>query len=133
MSGKILIYSLSVFIFAILMFFCWHFLVSIYEVRYKTSFKSDALTLNNQYFIKCVGLNSLGWEINYRDLKCNFTVISGNELIRVGKTISKNEFIFIPLSAGQLIIQANSQLSLNPSEYKLEILNSTVNNENLNL
>ncbi|MCW8849121.1 MAG: hypothetical protein OQJ81_04005 [Melioribacteraceae bacterium] len=115
------------------MFFCWHFLVSIYEVRYKTSFKSDALTLNNQYFIKCVGLNSLGWEINYRDLKCNFTVISGNELIRVGKTISKNEFIFIPLSAGQLIIQANSQLSLNPSEYKLEILNSTVNNENLNL
>jgi hypothetical protein len=123
MSGKIVIYILSVFLFVVILFFWWHFLLSIYEVRYKTNFNNDVLSLNNQYSIKCVGLNSLGWEINYRDLKCNFTIISGNDFIRVEKTKNKNEFIFIPHSSGKLIIQTNSEFSLNPSEYHLEIFN----------
>ena len=119
MSGRILIYSISALILILLLFFCWHFLLSIYEVKYKTNFENDVLALNNEYFIKCVGLNSLGWEINYRDLKCDYTVISGIELIRVEKTKNNNEFIFVPHSAGKIVIQANSVLSLNPSEYKL--------------
>ena len=123
MSGRIVIYILSVFLFTVILFFCWHFLLSIYEVRYKTNFNNDLIAINNQYSIKCVGLNSLGWEIDFRDLKCSFTVISGNELIRFEKTKNKNEFIFSPHFVGLLIIQSYSEFSLNPSEFKLKILN----------
>lgn len=126
MSGRILIYILSFFFFALVLFFCWHFLLSIYEVKYKTNFKSDVLVIDNEYFIKCVGLNSLGWEINYRNLNCNFNIISGDELIRIEKSKDKNEFIFIPKSAGKLVIQTNSQLSLNPSQFNLKIINDTL-------
>lgn len=126
MPGRILIYILSVFSIIVILFFSWHFLISIYEVKYKTNFKNDILVVNNKYSIKCVGLNSLGWEIDFRDLKCSFKVNSGNELIRVEQTKNRNEFIFIPFSPGQLVIQSNSELSLNPSEYKLKILQHNI-------
>ena len=118
-----LIYVISLSISALILFFSWHFLLSIYEVKYKTSFKTDSLTLNTSYKINCVGLNSLGWEIQFRDLKCNFKVISGNNIVKIEDTTHNNEFVFTPHSAGIVVIQADSEFSLNPSEFKLNISN----------
>ena len=123
MNGRMLIYVISLSISALILFFSWHFLLSIYEVKYKTSFKTDSLTLNTSYKINCVGLNSLGWEIQFRDLKCNFKVISGNNIVKIEDTTHNNEFVFTPHSAGIVVIQADSEFSLNPSEFKLNISN----------
>ena len=118
-----LIYVISLSISALILFFSWHFLLSIYEVKYETNFKTDSLTLNTSYKINCVGLNSLGWEIQFRDLKCNFKVISGNNIVKIEDTTHNNEFVFTTLSAGIVDIKADSEFSLNPSEFKLNISN----------
>lgn len=123
MNGKMLIYIISLSLSAFILFFSWHYLLSIYEVRYKTSFKNDSLTLNTSYSIKCLGLNSLGWELEFRDLKCNYKVISGNNYIKIDEITHKNEFVFTPHSSGLVVIQANSEFSLNPSKFKLNITN----------
>lgn len=123
MNGRILIYFISLSISALILFLSWHFLLSIYEVRYNTSFKSDSLILNTSYKINCVGLNSLGWEIRFRDLNCIYKVISGNSIVNIEETTHPNEFVFTPHSTGIVVIQANSEFSLNPSEFTLNISN----------
>ncbi len=111
----------SIFILIVILFFCWHFLFSIYEVKFKHNFPDKRLLVDNSYEIKCIGLNSIGWEITYRNLDCNFIVQSGSDLIKINNSKDANQFNFKTLATGELVIEVNSHYSFNPTRYKLII------------
>lgn len=116
-----MIFISSIFALIVVMFFCWHFFLSIYEVKLKHNFPEKSLLVENSYEINCVGLNSVGWEIKFRNLDCRFTVQSGNHLIKVNIGNDENKFNFTTLAAGELAIEVNSQYSFNPTRYKFVI------------
>lgn len=111
----------SLFILVVISFFCWHFIFSIYEVKLKNNFSDKRLVVDNNYEINCVGLNSLGWEIKYRNLDCNFMVQVGSDLIKINNGKKENNFSFSTLASGELVIEVNSLFTLNPTRYKLII------------
>lgn len=113
----------SIFALIVVLFFCWHFFLSIYEVKLKHNFPDKSLIVENSYEINCVGLNSVGWEIKFRNLECDFIVKSGSDLIKVNIGNDENKFNFTTLASGELEIEVNSQYSFNPTRYKLIIGN----------
>lgn len=122
MSSKFVIIISSIIILVICLFLCWHFIFSIYEVKYKHNYPNEKLVIDNNYKIKCVGLNSFGWEIDYRDLGTTFTIITGSKLIKIDEISEQNQFSFSPIFAGEISIEVNSKFSLNPTLYKLQIV-----------
>ena len=130
MPSRILIIGSSLFLLIVVLFFCWHFFLSIYEVKFKHNFTDHQLLVDNTYQIKCVGLNSIGWEINYRNLACEFIISSGGDLIKIIDSPEENTFTFSTLSPGEVIIIINSKYSLNPTRYKLKTIEKRIGHEN---
>lgn len=120
MVNKTLTVSIFIVFSLLALFFIWHFLLSIYEVKFILSPESGFLNKNQNYEIEAVALNSLGWEIRFRDLYCEYQILEGSDLIEV-KTTSQNKFKLIAKSVGKVNILANSKYSLNPSIIKLSI------------
>jgi len=117
----------SIFIIFLLSFLIWHFFLSIYEVKYLYEFPGDKLRLNSEYYIECVGLNSLGWEIKYRDLENKFEIQNGVELIELLNSKLKNQFLFIPKRTGNFTLIASSKYSLNPTQFNFTIIDKLEN------
>ena len=106
----------------LLSFIGWHFFLSIYEVKFELSAAQSDIYSNSEYSIKCVGLNSLGQEIRFRDLECNFHLNEGEELVQILSTEDSNHFMFEALKAGSISILANSKYALNPTKIKYTVI-----------
>jgi hypothetical protein len=115
----------TIILFAIVLvvsFSGWHLLLSIYEVKFNFSDKENNLIRNSEYSIKCVGLNSLGWEIRYRDLECSYQFEEGQDLVEILSTEDSNHLIFKTKGKGSLTILANSKYALNPTKFKYSVI-----------
>ena len=106
----------SIILFFISSLLIWQFLLSIYEVKFRYDFDPKNLKLNKIYKIECVGINSVGWELTFRDTKfiCNFD--KGESKINTFPNPDKNILYFSLIEKGELKITLNSKFSLNPTK-----------------
>lgn len=121
MVQKRLIIIISISSVIVLSFFVWHFIISIYEVRYVYDFHPNELSVNSEYCIDIVGINSLGWEIKYRNLDINFEIELGKENIEIFEY--QNKICFLTKNPGDFSILLFPVYSLNPTLIKGKIIN----------
>ena len=112
----ILFSTIAVFIIS---FFTWYFVYNIYEVKYSYDFDPSKLESNVIYTIKCIGVNSLGWEIKLRDSKFSYSVDEGINIIKIFPSPDKNSLHFSLIDKGQVRITLNSEYALNPTKILL--------------
>lgn len=104
-------YFVIVIIVSFVVFFVWHYLFSIYEVKIIYDFNNRNLKMKKNYCVKCVGLNSFGHQLSFRDLDCQFNIIQGAEIIKSNKS-EQNKFCFTPITYGKIVLEINSKFSL---------------------
>jgi hypothetical protein len=92
-------------------------------VKYKYDFEPNNIKTNTEYSITCIAVNSLGWEISFRNLNFSVTVESGNEFIELGNADRKNTKVFMLLKAGTTVLRLDSDFSLNPTKITLISVN----------
>lgn len=121
MVNKTLIASIFIGLSLIAIFLIWHFLLSIYEVKFIAKPEVVNLKQNQKFQIEAVALNSIGWEIRFRDLECEYQIVEGIELVEIKK--SKNNFFdILAKDIGEIKILANSKYSLNASFIKINVI-----------
>ena len=121
MVHKTLTGIIFIIVFFLMSFIVWHFFISIYEVKYHVKFPSDHLTLNSDYYIQFVGLNSLGWEISFRDLEINIKLENEDKVIEILDSKRKNIFRFRTKRIGDFTFLASSKYSLNPTRFAFTV------------
>jgi len=124
MISKILAVGLIVLVVSVISFFIWHFVFSIYEVKYKFGSDPDNLKLNKVYSIKGFGLNALGWEMNFRELHMTAEIEDNNYNIKLITTSEKNQVVFETLKTGIFTVLINSKYSISQSRLEFRILNN---------
>ena len=112
---KLLIWVFSILGVLLLSLLIWHFIFSIYEVKYVYKFDPSSLKVGEEYHVECIGLNSLGWEINYRDLHFEYKILAGKELIDQLNKLKRNILRIRFIKNGEVKIQLNSKYALNPT------------------
>ena len=122
MVTKTLVALFTIVLIFLLSFFVWHFLFSIYEVKYKPSINEKELKCNSEISIQTVGINFFGWELPFRKIKSQIKIIEGNDLI---KLTQKDNFVIIKTlnREGKCIIKILPEFSLNPTEFIFRITN----------
>jgi hypothetical protein len=120
MAQKILTTIILLAIIFLVSFISWHFLFSIYEVKFNVSAVENKLNRNSEYNIECIGLNSFGWEIRYRDLECSYQFEEGQDLVEILR--DSNHLIFKTKRKGSLTILANSKYALSPTIFKFIVI-----------
>ncbi len=123
MNGSKVLTTIILFVIVFLLSFIgWHFFLSIYEVKFELSAAQSDIYSNSEYSIKCVGLNSLGQDIRFRDLECNFQFKEGQELVELLRTEDSNHLLFKTIKAGRISILASSKYALNPTKLKYTVI-----------
>lgn len=97
-----------------LAFVAWHFLLSIYEVRYVYDFDPQKLIPNQEYIIKCEGINSFGGVVQWRELGFTIDIKKGEDNI-VYKFKSPNQYHFKIITKGNGAIELGSKFAINPT------------------
>lgn len=121
MIKKLIILLSSLFVLFLLSFIAWHYLLSIYEVKYNLLFDQDKMFMNRTYCISSIGYNAFGWEIGFRNLGTNVIIENGKELVDILDSEDRNKICFRPLSSGEFSIIVNSKYSLRPSKFNFII------------
>lgn len=101
--------------FSFMVFLLWFFYLNIYEVRFRYNFDPSNILVNKKYLIECKGINLLGKEIGYRDLKCEYIIQSDNSIINRIESKNRNNFEFTTSKEGTVELLLKSKYSLNPS------------------
>ena len=111
-----------VFATLIILFFTWHYMLSIYEVRYKYNFNPNKISINKTYCIECVGINALGWELSFRDLYLNCKTLGEIESDKMQLKIDKNKICFQINRIDDFELLFSSKYSLNPTKLVLSAI-----------
>ena len=118
---KPLIASISIVVLIITLIFIWLIFFSIYEVKYIYDFNPSELNINTEYCIECVGINSLGQKISYRELDFNIILEDAEDKIELIGDNSKNIICFKTVNTGMCSFLITSKYSLNPSPLNVKI------------
>lgn len=121
MVKKPLIIIISIVVLAVVSIFVWLIFFSIYEVKYIYDFNPSDLNINTEYCIECVGINSLGQKISYRELDFNIILEDAEEKIELIGDNSKNIVCFKTVNTGECSFLLTSKYSLNPSPLNIQI------------
>ena len=104
----------------IISYLSWHYLLSIYEVKYVYNFTPSSIRVDHIYKIKAMAKNSLGWNLTFRNSDINLTVIKGHSLVKIIKDSNDNIVSFSVLGKGEIDLEINSKYALNPTRIKLK-------------
>ena len=121
MVKKPLIIIISIVVLAVVSIFTWLIFFSIYEVKYIYDFNPSELNINTKYCIECVGINSLGQKISYRELDFNIILEDAEDKIELIGDNSKNIICFKTFNTGKCSFLITSKYSLNPSPLNIQI------------
>ena len=121
MVKKPLIIIISIVVLTVVSIFTWLIFFSIYEVKYIYDFNPSELNLNTEYCIECVGINSLGQKISYRELDFNIILEDAEDKIELIGDNSKNIICFKTFNTGKCSFLITSKYSLNPSPLNIQI------------
>lgn len=111
----------TLILLVIISFVVWHFLLSIYEVKFETSNDASILKPNSTLTIKTIGVNSLGWELPFRTIKSKIEIIEGKDLIKLSQM--GNSVIIKTLDKeGNFAVKIYPNLSFNPTVLEYRIL-----------
>src|SRR5574338_1054654 len=83
MKGKWTIITTIIIIFLISAFVVHHYLLSIYEVVYKTTPDKLYADTKSDFIITAVPLNALGWKALFRNSEAVYTIVDGRELVEI--------------------------------------------------
>ena len=121
MVKSTLLTSLIIVLLLLLSFFVWHFFLSIYEVKYKSSIEGNVVTCNSELIIETIGVNSLGWELPFRTIISKVEITNGQDLFNLSQ--DKNSIkIKILDNEGDFSIKVIPMLSLNPTKFSYKIV-----------
>ena len=118
--SKKLTLLISIIALFIITFFSWHYLFSIYEVKFKYEFNPSELKTNQSYKICAVAINSLGWNLKFRELGLSHKIINGKNIVEISNIPEYNSINFKVLNFGEFILELNSKFSLNATRFKLK-------------
>ncbi len=122
MFKKIVIIISGIIGLAVVIFFVWHFLLSIYEVKFYNNFPDKNLEANSKYYLLCSGINSFGWRLNWRDINPSINILEGDSLVEI-KKVSNNKYEFLTGEGeGSFTFEISSAFSLNPTRFTLHII-----------
>ena len=120
---KYLAIAITSILLFIISFIVWHFLLSIYEVKFETSYNTSSLKPNSTLTIKTIGINSLGWELPFRTIKSKVEIVEGRDLIQLTK--ESNSIIIKTLDKeGEFTLKIIPVLSFSSSVFKFKISNT---------
>ena len=119
---KPLIASISIVVLIITLIFIWLIFFSIYEVKYIYDFNPTKLEVNTKYCIECIGVNSIGQKIRYRDLNFGITLQSAENNVELIGNSDNNKICFKTIKIGETLLLLSSKFSLNPTPLNIEII-----------
>ncbi len=117
---KYLAIAITLILLFIASFFIWHFLLSIYEVKFEALVNTSVIKPGSKLTIKTIGINSFGWELRFRTIKSKVEIIEGKDLIKLSQ-IGNSIIIKILDKEGNFTVKIFPNLSLNPTEFKFHI------------
>lgn len=124
MKGKWTIITTIIIIFLISAFVVHHYLISIYEVVFKTTPDKLYADTKSDIIITAVPLNALGWKALFRSSEAVYTIIDGQELVEISGE-NKSEGVLKLKSkdkTGIVKIIAKSPYTLLPSPIDIRIV-----------
>jgi hypothetical protein len=120
---RINIFTITIILFLVLIFLCYHYLINIYEVRVIT--EPEALYADNQstVVVSVVPLNSFGWKALFRTVTAEFEIKEGASLVETVKVDTKNGKLFLRAKdeTGKVTILVKSEYSLLPTIVEIPV------------
>ena len=120
---RIEIYTITIILFLVLIFLCYHYLINIYEVRVIT--EPEALYADNQstVVVSVVPLNSFGWKALFRTVTAEFEIKEGVSLVETVKVDTKNGKLFLrgKNETGKVTVLVRSEYSLLPTIIEIPV------------
>ncbi len=122
MFSKILVFFLSTIAVLILVFFAWHYFLSIYEVRIIVSQNSDEIKVGDCLSIKAIPVNSFAWALNFRNTKIKLKILNGKSLIQKVENSDKNCIKVLAIKKGNISLVVNTDFSLRSTKLNFTIV-----------
>lgn len=97
----------------------WHYLLSIYEIKFIYDFNPSEIRINQNYYVKATAKNSYGWDLNFRNTDLTLNVIKGGSLINIKNDSISNCVSFRVIKGGEIELELNSKYSLNQTRLKI--------------
>ena len=120
---RIEIYTITIILFLVLIFLCYHYLINIYEVRVIT--EPEALYADNQstVVVSVVPLNSFGWRALFRTASAEFVIKEGLPLVEIIKIDKSNGRLILKAKSakGKVVIEVKSPFSLLPTIIEIPV------------
>jgi hypothetical protein len=73
------------------------------------------MLLDKVYKLECVAVNSLGWDLKFRDCKLSCKIEKGEGMMDILPNSENNILYFSLTGKGEIRILLNSKYSLNPT------------------
>lgn len=123
MDVKITLYIVVILILLIAAFAVYNYLLSIYEVIYTVEPEVLYADNNSEVTIAAVPLNGLGGKAWFRRAGAVYTIIEGNELVKIIKNDESEGMLVLRAKdkAGTVKINAKSPFALLPSPITINI------------
>lgn len=124
MKGKWTIITTIIIIFLLSAFAVHHYLLSIYEVVYKTTPDKLYADTKSDIIITAVPLNALGWKALFRSSEAVYTIVDGQELVEISGENKSEGVLKLKSKAktGVVKIIAKSPYALVPSLINIQIV-----------
>ena len=123
MKRRTVIYISIFAIFVLCALFFYNYIYSIYEVKYDITNPILFCDSKSATVIKAFGINALGYKITFRNIKVDYEILEGKELIEIiNDAIWKGELkIKARRECGLVIVRAKSEFSLFPAIIEIPI------------
>lgn len=117
-------FFILILIIAIILFFLWQYVFSIYEVFYKTEPEHLYTSADSVIKLEAVPLNALGFRAPFRNAPFTYEWESGRQLVEIVEDRHEQGYLVLRSagSEGTVVIKIKGRYTLLPSLIEIRIL-----------